>query len=900
MKKITLLLSICFFAFLGFSQCNYTLVLGDAYGDGWNNGQMVLVQNGDTIAFLNGPNQSPNFSANDTTILVPVTPGIQADLIWNVPGNWPSEMSVILYDENGIELFNMVSNSDSLALTTLFSSTPTCAPCSALPAPGNTLSSNGLSLCPGTNSLLTLETTTLGSGVTYQWYSSTDGINYTAISGDTSNSLSITATTDIYYYCAVTCSGFNSTNSNPVHITIAPYTQCYCTPQYTTGTSFGDLISNVSIGGTTLSNNTGFVAGDPSYTFFTGQPNYTATLVPSSSYSLSISTGEYGSQGYAAWIDYNDDGLFSSSEQIGYSPSLVGSGFTQGAVNDSITFTIALACNPPAGIHRMRIRGAYNVNGGTIDPCVSYGYGETEDYLVTIAPAPACPSAGQVFNSTTTQTTASISWLLGCSTATIFDIEYGPVGFTQGTGTTLLNQTVSISNDTASFMITGLTESTEYTVYYRAVCGGNSSMWSTGSNFYTLCNAIIGDGWCENFDAISSTENCWTILNLNGDATAWDMNDTGNSFNGTDAAAISTDFNGGNNDDYLITPQLILTGNEALVFNYKVRSSFEPNDFKVLVSTTGINPADFSNTIFNDTASNTTYQDTTLDLSAFSGNVYIAFQIPQGGLDGWVLYIDQVCVTSCPPVNINDDSADVCKTLGTINLNTSLNVGATGGQWSFPSNPTLLTGSDLNTSTLSSGVYQAFYIVSSNCSTDTAVATINVFGASFAGNDTTLTVCRNEPFDLFNSLSGSIDLGGTWFNPSNQALNGSLDIASNIPGQFNYSYVTSNGVCAADTSIVLVTVNGSCNFSGINEVDLSTVNLYPNPTTGVIHLDIDAINENKSVIVEDINGRIILELTDFIKENGNYSFNMGTTTNGIYFVKIAGKSGSKTFKIVKQ
>ena len=58
--------ALLFFFFLGFStiqaQCNYTLVLGDSFGDGWNGGQMILVQNGNTIAFLNGPGFNPNRS----------------------------------------------------------------------------------------------------------------------------------------------------------------------------------------------------------------------------------------------------------------------------------------------------------------------------------------------------------------------------------------------------------------------------------------------------------------------------------------------------------------------------------------------------------------------------------------------------------------------------------------------------------------------------------------------------------------------------------------------------------------------------------------------------------------------------------------------------------------------
>ena len=88
--------ALLFFFVLGFStiqaQCNYTLVLGDNYGDGWNGGQMILVQNGDTIAFLNGPGLNFGNGANDTTVIVSVTPGLPVNLIWNAAGSYPSEM----------------------------------------------------------------------------------------------------------------------------------------------------------------------------------------------------------------------------------------------------------------------------------------------------------------------------------------------------------------------------------------------------------------------------------------------------------------------------------------------------------------------------------------------------------------------------------------------------------------------------------------------------------------------------------------------------------------------------------------------------------------------------------------------------------------------------------------
>jgi hypothetical protein len=811
MKKSFLLFLVFLNGFISFSQCDYTFSMIDSFGDSWNGNQMVVIQNGDTLATLYGPATT---GPEDTVITL--TTGVPFTLEWNVIGMYEGEVVIQVFDQFGTMVYELPAGSFGLAGTTIFSWTPICTPCFGTPDPGATVATDS-SLCLGSTATLSMQNLPNGVGITYQWYSSTDGVNYTALVNDTLSTLIVGAGPDTYYYCQLNCSG-NTANSTPVLITQSPYTDCYCVPGYFSGTMAGDLISNVEIVGTTLANNTGFVAGGPSYTFFTGQPNYTATLVPSASYSVNISTGEYGSQGYAAWIDYNDDGLFSFDERIGFTENLVGTGLTQGQINDSTTFTISLACNPPAGNHRLRIRGVYFEDGNMIDPCNEYGYGETEDYIVTITAAPSCPSAGNVVEVITTQTTANVSWLLNCSSANVFDVEYGPVGFIQGTGTLLSNQTATILGDTASIVLNGLLDNTEYTIYYRAVCGNESSPWSAGSNFYTLCNAILANGWCESFDSNSLTENCWTILNANQDAITWTTDDIIGPLSGDNAAMINTDVNFGNNDDWLISPQLSLTGGEVLRFHYKVYSDFEPNDFHVLLSTSGLQPANFTDTLMTHVAYNTTYMDTILDLSAYSGNVYLAFQIPAGGLDGWMLFIDDICVYSC----------------------------------------------------------------------------------LVAGNDGTMTVCKNEPFDLFDGLTGTFNQTGTWYNPSNQAMNSSLDTAGNIPGQFNYSYISSSEFCDADTSVVLVTVDGSCTYSSISELDQDFITIYPNPSAGIFNINVNEFIENKSIEITDINGRKIMSNADFIKGTGSYTVDLSSNRSGLYFIQLSGKTRTNTFKVIKQ
>ena len=273
----------------------------------------------------------------------------------------------------------------------------------------------------------------------------------------------------------------------------------YCQPVTTYGCTDGDVIARVVLN--TLDNNSGTGCPSdpfplafgapygPGYSDYTTDPLLTTTLLPSSTYSCTVFAGQYG-EGYAAWIDYNDDGVFDNvTERIGYSNGQVAGSGVVGVLGSSASFPITLACTPPAGNHRLRVRAMYSTNGINVTPCTSNSYGEIEDYTITIAAAPACPSPGLVSTITPTSNSVALTWATNCSAATSYDFEYGPVGFTLGSGTLVSNQPVTISAPNASYTVTGLQAGTNYDIYYRANCGSSTSAWSLSTNFTTL-NAV--------------------------------------------------------------------------------------------------------------------------------------------------------------------------------------------------------------------------------------------------------------------------------------------------------------------------------------------------------------------------------------------------------------------------
>lgn len=105
--------------------------------------------------------------------------------------------------------------------------------CLGTPAPGNTIASATV-ICSGNSVNLSLQNTVTGSGVSYQWKSSTDGTTYTNITGATNATLSVIPTQATFYRCEVTCAtGPATANSTAVQITFTnsitattPATRC--------------------------------------------------------------------------------------------------------------------------------------------------------------------------------------------------------------------------------------------------------------------------------------------------------------------------------------------------------------------------------------------------------------------------------------------------------------------------------------------------------------------------------------------------------------------------------------------------------------------------------------------------------------------------------------------------
>lgn len=146
-----------------------------------------------------------------------------------------------------------------------------------------------------------------------------------------------------------------------------------CIPTSSNGPSDGDFIDGVVLG--TINNtNSGSISG-PAYVDNT---SLSTNLTRGVAYQLEITGGGYTSDHYAAWIDYNGDGVFSPDEKLG--------GFTTASPYEAGTILFTVPALAATGSTVMRVRGVYILSNepSPTDPCYHYAFGETEDYTVHI------------------------------------------------------------------------------------------------------------------------------------------------------------------------------------------------------------------------------------------------------------------------------------------------------------------------------------------------------------------------------------------------------------------------------------------------------------------------------------------------------------------------------------
>lgn len=225
---------------------------------------------------------------------------------------------------------------------------------------------------------------TTSSSTNLTWTASTDNVAVTGYNVYRGTTLLATVTTTNYVASGLTASTaytFSvkakdaannlSASSNVVNVTTlaGSKTVTYCAS--TSSSTADEKIARVVLG--TINNPSTGTAGYENFTALStnltkGTAN-TITITPSW-------TSTVYSEGYAVWIDYNKNGLFTDAGELVYSKA------TSTATTASGSFTVPTTAI--VGTTRMRVSMKYN---GIPTSCETLSYGQVEDYSVNILAA---------------------------------------------------------------------------------------------------------------------------------------------------------------------------------------------------------------------------------------------------------------------------------------------------------------------------------------------------------------------------------------------------------------------------------------------------------------------------------------------------------------------------------
>ena len=236
-------------------------------------------------------------------------------------------------------------------------------------------------------------------------------------------------------------------------------------------------------------------------------------------------------------------------------------------------------------------------------------------------------------------------------------------------------------------------------------------------SFITECDAVTAFPYTEDFDTDWS---CWSVNNADGDNYTWSQSDTYITPRSGDFTAHGM----GSNNDYLISPKFSLTGNERVVWYDIVESASYNNTYDVLLSTTGKEISDFTVNLGTYDCTNVTWTEHILNLSAYTGDIYIALHQTNSassyygfGVDDFTVMENPSCIdpTDVTVADITTTTASVSWTADSSQTAWEYQVvagGATPAETgeATSDNPLALTGLTSNTT------YDVY--VRANCGTD--------------------------------------------------------------------------------------------------------------------------------------------------------------------------------------
>nr|WP_294858014.1 T9SS type A sorting domain-containing protein [uncultured Fluviicola sp.] len=511
----------------------------------------------------------------------------------------------------------------------------------------------------------------------------------------------------------------------------------------------------------------------------------------------------------------------------------------------------------------------------------------SDGFLVNFCTKPNCSDI-TLLNGTSDPDSLELTWNWIESTpvypVTGFNIQYGMTGFTLGTG--IIDSTAGI-NFSDTIYNTTLMGSGVYQVYVQAECNGTNDT-SNWVGPISIVMPVTNDIVCAQEGLQLNT-----TYTFNNNGAAVSLNETNIAPPATGAQTttgwINSTLNGTLWYTFVAPPSGSVRVNSTAI-NYNGQAAVY----------SAVNCADFNTFTFraandNEIGGTSLAPNFTVCGLTPGSTYYIMYDKFDGTSGNFSLKVTEIVLeggNAQPLTNLCYGD--------TVNLFSTITGNNPGGTWSsaIPSVNASITGATFESNGLAYSTFDFQYRVVDGCAYDSIMSQVKVFGPSNAGQDGVITACKNEPIDLLAGLNGNADLNGDWYDPSNVLLPNSQVTTGIFPGQYNYDYISGNGVCPDDTANVVVTVLGNCNWLSVDENALEEVTVYPNPSTGVLFIE-SGFTGNFNLVITDINGRTIQTGQNTIS-TGTNTVNLKEVERGTYFFKLSSDNAEKVFRVVIQ
>ncbi|MBD79223.1 MAG: hypothetical protein CL840_09910 [Crocinitomicaceae bacterium] len=181
-------------------------------------------------------------------------------------------------------------------------------------------------------------------------------------------------------------------------------------------------------------------------------------------------------------------------------------------------------------------------------------------------------------------------------------------------------------------------------------------------------------------------------------------------------------------------------------------------------------------------------------------------------------------------------------------------------------------------------------------------------GGNIAGGDSILTI--NVIIHTIDT--GSVDSNGTiiaksasgsvffhWYDCDNDSL---------VPNEFgrrytpkisgNYAVILLDNDCVDTSKCHRIIISKDTTNSVIaTEVKFSGIEVFPNPTSGIVYINLEQIQEESLITVINISGEVVSSQKS--QEGQNAVINLGEV-RGLYFIQVESQSAKKTFKVINR